>query len=198
VQGLLIGLAVAAPVGPIGVLFIRRTLADGFAAGMAAGTGTALADGLYAAAAGFGLTVAMQTLGTLDLPLRIAGLLFMAWLGVSTFRAVPAAEPAGLTPARAVALGAQTFALTMANPATILSFVAIFAGFGITAAAPADATALVAGTFTGSLLWWLTLGATLTIIRHRLTPQTMVWINRTAGAAMLGFALVLALSLLGI
>ena len=89
----------------------------------------------------------------------------------------------------ALVVFAQTFALTLANPATIISFAAIFAGLGLSAAAtPARAATLVAGTFSGSLAWWIMLSGAITLVRHRLTPAALAWINRTAGGLLIAFA----------
>jgi LysE type translocator len=122
-RGLVIGFSIAAPVGPIGVLCIRRTLADGRAAGFFSGLGAATADALYGAVAAFGLTAISSVLIGQATWLRLGGGLFLCYLGIKTFLARPAAEA---TPARATGLiGAyvSTLLLTLANPTTILSFV---------------------------------------------------------------------------
>jgi threonine/homoserine/homoserine lactone efflux protein len=190
-RGLAIGLFIAAPVGPIGVLCIRRTLADGRAAGFVSGLGAATADALYGAVAAFGLTAISDALIAHATWLRLGGGLFLCYLGVRTFLASPPAEPA---PARAAGLAGayvSTLALTLANPTTILSFVAVFAGLG--AATRADsyrgATVLVLGVFLGSALWWLFLSGGVGWLGGRLAPGMLTWINRLSGLVIGGFGL---------
>ena len=188
VRGLVIGFSIAAPVGPIGVLCIRRTLADGRATGLAVGLGAAAADAVYGAVAGFGLTAVSSLLVSQQGLLRLVGGLFLCYLGVGTFLARPAAEAARVGGAGLLGAFTSTFGLTLANPATILSFVAVFAGFGIAAANGwRDATILVAGVFLGSALWWLLLSGTVGALRSRLTPEALRWVNRLSGLVLLGF-----------
>jgi threonine/homoserine/homoserine lactone efflux protein len=194
-RGLVIGLSIAAPVGPIGVLCIRRTLTDGRAAGFCSGLGAATADALYGAVAAFGLTAISGVLVGHSTWLRLGGGLFLCYLGIKTFLAPPATEA---TPARGTGLvGAyvSTLFLTLANPTTILFFVAIFAGFGAAARADsyAGATVLVLGVFLGSALWWLCLSGGVGWIGRRLAPRTIIWINRLSGVVIGGFG-VLALA----
>src|SRR3712207_555148 len=157
-RGLILGFSIAAPVGPIGVLCIRRTLLNGRAVGFVSGLGAATADAFYVAVAGFGLTVVAELLRSQELWLRLLGGLYLCYLGVSMYRARPATE-VGVT--RAVTLGPayfSTLALTLTNPATILSFTAIFAGFLSRGDQSYTATSLlVLGVFLGSALWWLAL-----------------------------------------
>ncbi len=187
--GLLIGFAVAAPVGPIGVLCIRRTLADGRAAGFVSGLGAATADALYGAVAAFGLTAVSGLLLGQATWLRLAGGLFLCGLGVRTFTAAPAREAAPVRGAGLVAAYASTLALTLANPATILSFVALFAGVGaaLGTASYATAGALVLGVFLGSAAWWLLLSGGVGWLGRRLAPGALRWVNRGSGLLIGGF-----------
>lgn len=188
VRGLVIGFSIAAPVGPIGVLCIRRTLADGRATGLAVGLGAAAADAVYGAVAGFGLTAASALLVRQQDLLRLVGGLFLCYLGARTFLARPAEQAARVGGAGLLGAFTATFGLTLANPATILSFVAVFAGFGIAAATGwRDATVLVAGVFLGSALWWLLLSGTVGALRARLDPRALRWVNRLSGLVLLGF-----------
>jgi threonine/homoserine/homoserine lactone efflux protein len=190
VRGLVIGFSIAAPVGPIGVLCIRRTLSEGRATGLAVGLGAAAADAVYGAIAGFGLTAVSALLVRQQGLLRVVGGLFLGYLGIRTFVSRPAAEAA---PA-AVGIGlfgafAATFALTLANPATILSFVAVFAGLGIAGAGSwRDAALIVAGVFLGSAAWWLILSGVVGALRSRVHPGTLRWVNRISGAVLLVFS----------
>jgi threonine/homoserine/homoserine lactone efflux protein len=197
-RGLLIGFSIAAPVGPIGLLCIRRTLADGRAAGLVSGLGAATADALYGAIAGFGLTVVSGLLISQQGWLRLIGGLFLLYLGARTFLARPA-EQAALVGGRAGLAGAyaSTFALTLTNPATILSFVAIFAGLGLASEASgsyAEATLLVLGVFVGSALWWMLLSGGVSLLRSRVDTRALVWINRASGAIIVAFGLLALLA----
>lgn len=191
-KSLLVGLAIAAPLGPIGALCIQRTLARGFWAGAAGGLGTAAADATYAAAAAAGFAAFSAFLARISLPLGLGGgafLLWLAWQGWprGTVSAAPAraAEGRGL-----VATAATTWALTMTNPATILSFAAIFAGLGLAdAAGPLSALLVVTGIFAGSMLWWVFLSGTVAALHHRLPAGFATWTARLSSLMMAGFGL---------
>ena len=193
-KGLAIGFAIAAPVGPIGVLCIRRTFAEGRAAGLATGLGAATADACYGAVAGFGLTaVSSFLLGYQDL-LRLGGGVFLCGLGLKTFLSRPAAAGARM-PGKGLAQAyATTVMLTLTNPATILSFIAVFAGAGLgqQSAGTAEALAIVAGVFVGSAAWWLLLSALVSLLRERVSLGALAWVNRVSGAVITAFG-VLAL-----
>lgn len=200
-RGILLGLAVAAPVGPIGVLCIQRSLAGGFWMGFSGGIGTAVADALYAALAAAGFAVLLG--GNLGMAgpvpvqqiLQWGGALFIAWLGWRTFSA-PAAEGAANAPlmGHPLRLFAVTFALTMSNPATISSFAALFAGLGLAADPTFGAAAsAVAGVFIGSLLWWALLSGGIAALRHRVGAEMRRWINRIAGLVLILFAIALVI-----
>jgi len=187
VRGLVIGFSIAAPVGPIGVLCIRRTLADGRAIGLAVGLGAAVADAMYGAVAGFGLTAISALLVRRQDLLRGVGGLFLCYLGARTFLATPADRAARVAGGGLVGAFTATFALTLANPATILSFVAVFAGFGVAAASWRDATVLVAGVFLGSALWWLMLSGAVAALRSRFDQRALRWVNRLSGLVLFAF-----------
>jgi threonine/homoserine/homoserine lactone efflux protein len=191
VRGLLTGVSIAAPVGPIGILCIRRTLCDGSAAGLVSGLGAATADAFYGCVAGFGLTFVSDLLVQQQLWFRLVGGVFLCYLGVKTFLSVPVekvtlSQESGLL--RAYAL---TFFLTLTNPVTILSFAAIFAGLGLANAEQSflSAAVLVAGVFAGSALWWLTLSGGVNILRTRLSLAVLRWVNRLSGCVIVGFGL---------
>jgi threonine/homoserine/homoserine lactone efflux protein len=193
-KGLLLGVSIAAPVGPIGLLCIRRTLSQGQRVGLVSGLGAATADGLYGLIAAFGLTVIAQVLVAQLSYLKLLGGLFLCYLGLSTLLAKPATVAA--TPA-ATAQGLagaylSTLGLTLTNPATILSFIAIFAGLGI--ADPdqgrIEAGVMVIGVFLGSALWWLALSWGVNLFRASLNPQRLRWLNKLAGGAIFAFGVV--------
>lgn len=197
-RGMVIGVSIAAPVGPIGLLCIRRSLADGMAVGLATGLGAATADAVYGAVAGFGLAAVTALILEAQVPLRLFGGLLLLWLAWGTLRAEPAKGAAQVDGRRGLAGAfASTFVLTLANPATIISFAAVFGALGVGGGpgGGAAAAALVAGVFLGSALWWLILTVGVGLVRARVTPALMRWINRVSGAVLGGFGLAALMSL---
>ncbi len=196
-KGIMLGLSIAAPVGPIGVLCIRRTLAEGRLVGFVSGLGAATADALYGSVAAFGLVFVANTLVSQQGWLRLIGGVFLCYLGVRTFLARPVEDTA---PSRAGGLlGAyvSTLFLTLTNPLTILSFAAVFAGLGLASGAGnyVSSGVLVLGVFTGSALWWLLLSSGVGLFRARLGTQALRWVNRVSGIIILAFGLTALLSL---
>lgn len=194
-RGLVIGFSIAAPVGPIGVLCIRRTLSDGRAAGFVSGLGAATADALYGCVAAFGLTAISSVLVQQQMALRIVGGAFLLYLGVRTLLSRPAAQAAPATAVGLLGAYASTFFLTVTNPMTILSFAAVFAGLGLGTSNHdyGAASTLVAGVFIGSAAWWLLLSVGLGLFRERVGPQYLRWVNRISGLIIIAFG-VLALA----
>lgn len=192
IQGIGLGLAIAAPVGPIGLLCIRRSLTGGQWMGLATGMGAATADGLYGAIAGFGLTAASELLVEQADWLKLFGGLFLCYLGLKALLSTPPATAAVLSGQGLLGAYASTFILTLTNPATILSFIAIFAGLGIVSADRNWFLSLiiVVGVFLGSALWWICLSWGVARFKQRLTPSRLVWLNRLAGAAIFIFGVV--------
>nr|WP_233097858.1 LysE family translocator [Dictyobacter vulcani] len=197
-RGLLIGLSVAAVVGPMSVLCIQRTLHKGLRYGLISGLGVATADGLYGVIAGFGLTVIATFLLNQQTWVRIIGGIFLIYLGIKTLLTRPAEKAATATGASSF-LGAylSTFLLTLTNPLTILSFAAIFAGLGVGSTKNSIMTALlvVIGVFLGSTLWWCLLIGGVSLVREKFTPQWMLWINRISGLVIMIFGLLALFSL---
>lgn len=190
-RGILIGFSIAAPVGPIGVLCIRRTLADGRTSGLASGLGAATADAIYGCVAGFGLTFVSSLLVGQQVWLRLVGGAFLCYLGVKTFLARPAEQAASARGNGLMGAYASTFFLTLTNPMTILSFAAIFAGLGAGDAGGSYrlAVLLVLGVFLGSALWWLLLSSVASVLRARLTARALAWVNKLSGVIVAGFGL---------
>ena len=186
IKGLVIGFSIAAPVGPIGVLCIRRSLAHGPKTGFVTGLGAATADVVYGAIAGFGLTAITNVLVGQKLWLGILGGIFLCYLGLRTFIARPA-EAANAAEARGLlAAYGSTLALTLTNPATILSFAAVFVGIG-GVGSYSGASMLVAGVFLGSAAWWLTLSFGIGMFRSRVTTAHLRLVNRLSGLILFGF-----------
>jgi threonine/homoserine/homoserine lactone efflux protein len=187
-KGLGIGFCIAAPVGPIGLLCIRRTLARGHASGLVSGLGAATADAMYGSIAGFGLTAVSAFLIREEAAFRLVGGLFLLYLGIATMRARPAAEAEKASDGGRLRDYLSTLFLTLTNPLTILSFAAIFAGLGIVRAqSHAAAGRLVLGVFLGSAAWWLILSRAVGAVRERFNPPVMRWVNVLSGLAICGF-----------
>lgn len=197
-KGIVIGFSIAAPVGPIGVLCIRRTLADGRVAGLLSGLGAATADALYGCVAGFGMTLISSFLVSQQSWIRLIGGAFLCYLGVRTLLTKPAQEPADVKKKGLLGSYASTFFLTLTNPMTILSFAAIFAGLGLASLETnySSAGILVLGVFCGSAAWWLLLSGVVGFFREKFNLKAMQWVNRISGVIILGFGVFALISLI--
>jgi threonine/homoserine/homoserine lactone efflux protein len=194
-RGFVIGLAIAAPVGAIGLLCIRRTLAYGRLVGLVTGLGAATADAVYGAIAALGLTSVAVFLENAQTPLRLVGGAFLIYLGWRTFVSRPTVAALADRPGNLVGMFASTCALTLANPSTIISFAAIFAGLGLTGSTGlTSALLMVAGVFLGSATWWLILSSGVGLLRGVMTPERLLWVNRASGVliALLGIGAMLS------
>jgi threonine/homoserine/homoserine lactone efflux protein len=185
VRGILLGIVIAAPVGPIGLLCIRRTLEGGVVMGFATGLGAALADGLFGAIAAFGVQAMTDWLAGHQTTFRLVGGVVMLIIAFKSFTAEP--HPREIKRDIRTALGgfAVGLGLTLTNPVTIFAFVAIFAGFGLGGelSGNREAMTLVLGVFLGSALWFLTLSSGVAMVRHMISDNVFRLINR--GAAVL-------------
>lgn len=197
VKGLVIGFSIAAPVGPIGMLCIRRTLGNGRVAGLLSGLGAATADAIYGCIAGFGVVFVSTILLTQQVWLRLVGGLFLCYLGARTFLASPEERISATNPLGLAGIYLSTFFLTLTNPMTIISFAAIFAALGVgnTSGSYISAVTLVVGVFVGSALWWLILSSIVSLFRSKLQPGWLKWVNRLSGLVILGFGVLAILSL---
>lgn len=190
-QAAVIGVLIAAPVGPIGLLTMQRTLERGLAAGLATGPGAAAADAVYGAVGAFSVRWLIDGLTQAKTPLALGGgalLLVLAW---RTWHAPQAHTAALATPAMRGAfwgLAAGTFMLTLANPATIVSFIAVFGSLGGGRPSLPSPLWMVAGVLVGSAAWWLLLTGTIAYQRQRFTPACLR-INRASALLLGGFAL---------
>ena len=196
-RGFVIGLAIAAPVGPIGILCIRRTLSGGRIAGLVTGLGAATADALYGAVAAFGLTLLTNFLVDQQDLLRIVGAGFLIFIGVRTMRAEPATEAAAIQGRGLLGAYLSTFFLTLTNPLTILSFASIFTALGATGEriGGANPMILVQGVFLGSAAWWLLLSSAVSFFREKVSGDRFLWINRGAGTVLIIFGILALLQL---
>lgn len=190
-KGLAIGFSIAAPVGPIGVLCIRRTLSSGRTIGLLSGLGAATADAFYGSIAAFGLTAISTFLVQQQVLLRLVGGAFLCFLGLRALFSRPSALSAAATPRSRLNAYASTFLLTLSNPLTILSFAAIFAGLGLAAETHSYPSAglMVLGVFIGSSAWWLILSGVTSLLKSRLGLAGLTWVNRISGVIILGFGI---------
>lgn len=200
-RGWLLGLAIAAPVGPIGILCIKRSLTQGWRFGLVSGLGAATADGIYGCIAGFGLTVVSQFLVAQQFWLQLVGGLFLIYLGIRTLREALAQAthlddnpPEDNTPSRPLEVSlfkaySSTLLLTLTNPVTILSFAAMFAGLGMTTSNRIGSSLLVSGVFSGSACWWLLLCSGVSLLRQRIASKQLRWINGASAGILLVFGI---------
>lgn len=188
-KGLAFGFILAATVGPMWVLCLRRAIAFGPGVGLASGMGIALADGFYGAVAAFGLTAISGFLLAYSFWIGLIGAAFLIYLALRTLLAATSVEETSEAPLSLSAAFLSTLGLTLTNPPTILAFAAIFAGLGLVSSADyAAAGLIVAGVFLGSALWWVILAFAAGKLRARLGPGLFRAINIVAGVSILGFA----------
>jgi threonine/homoserine/homoserine lactone efflux protein len=198
-KGVAIGFSIAAPVGPIGVLCIRRTITQGRIAGIISGLGAATADAIYGCVAAFGLTYISTLLISHRFWLQLIGGLFLLYLGEKVILAKPEVQPVEQKRNNLAGNYASSFILTLTNPVTILAFAAIFAGFGLatTGGDYRSALSIILGVFIGSSAWWIVLSIIIGVFREKFTSRGLLWVNRISGIILVGFgimAVILALS----
>ncbi len=192
IKGLIFGFSIAMPVGPIGILCIRRSLAAGWRAGLLTGMGAATADAVYGCIAGFGLAGIAGILVGQRIWIQLIGGLFLCYLGLHILLASSRQHRPVDAPAGAARGYLSALMLTLTNPMTILSFTAVFAGMGLGSADSRHLGAgwLVAGVFTGSMAWWLILSSASCLFNARMNPRAMGWINAISGLLLTGLGLV--------
>ena len=206
ISGLVIGLIVAVPIGPVNLICIRRTLAFGPSNGFMAGLGAAAGDGVFAIVTGFGLTAVSQLIEGFSIPLEMAGGALLLFFGWHTFFTNPHLRDADKLVYRQNGAGslagamASTFALTITNPATLLAFAGLIAGFGGLAGARepsfVSAAFVVAGVIGGSTSWWLTLTTVVGLFHARIDDGVMHVINRVSGFLIASFGVAVLTHLL--
>jgi threonine/homoserine/homoserine lactone efflux protein len=197
--GFLIGIVVAAPVGPVNVLCIQRAIARGFWGGLAAGLGAMLGDGLIALCAALGVGAISGAVTTHRAAIQIVGGLALMAFGLKLYvtdppRELEKSENGGAGTLLDYAWDIpKTFLLTITNPGAVLGLFAIFGGISsyVEVKGRADALWMVAAIMCGSLAWWLWLSYFIGRVRHRLAPSWLSVINKRAGILLVGFGVVL-------
>jgi len=197
-KGVVVGLSMAVPVGPIGILCIRRTLLEGRLSGFVSALGLATADVLFGCIAGFGLTFISDFLISQQFWLRLIGGLFLCAIGLKVFMTEFVEREAPLRGKGLVGAYTSMFFLTLTYPMTILIFLGVFAGLGIGSARGnyLSIAALVLGVFTGSMLWWAILSSFIGSLRDKFKTQNWLWVNKISGILITGFGLAVLLSLI--
>ena len=196
-KGIFIGFAMAVPIGPIGIMCIRKTLTEGRIRGLIIGLGAATADLLYGCVAAFGITIISSTLESQRIWIRLVGGTLILFLGVRTYRAQPTDPKFQIHSSRMLASYLSTVFLTLTNPLTIFAFIAVFAALGLgSGLGYFSASALVAGVFIGSCLWFLLLSSGVTLFRKKLDVVGLKWVNRIAGILIIISGVIAIVSLL--
>jgi threonine/homoserine/homoserine lactone efflux protein len=197
-RGVAIGFSVAAPVGPIGILCIHRTLSDGWSTGMLSGLGAACADMVYGGIAAFGIRAVSEFLLNQQVWIRTVGGLFLIYLGIRTIISVPSEREMPSSQRGLLGVFLSTFLLTLTNPMTILSFGAMFAGFGLLNEGVSYSVSglIVLGVFLGSGLWWFLLSGGVNLLRTRFSVSLLKWVNRLSGGVITTFGVIIILSAL--
>ena len=185
------GMAIAAPVGPINVLCASRTLSKGRISGLLSGLGAATADAFYGAIAAFSITLVIDFLHREEFWIRVVGGILLVIIGVMYVRKPPQALKHEDPGESAHSDYASTLLLTLTNPTTVLSYLAVLTALGMADQRPWWLSfLLVAGIFCGSMLWWIILVLVVNRLRDRFTDRTVAWMNRIAGLAIGGFGIV--------
>lgn len=196
IEGLVIGFVVAVPIGPLGLLCINRALSSGPVYGLSSGLGVATADAIAAGVAVLGLTLVSAFLIDQQIWLRLIGGIFLCYLGTRIYLTTPREEVPSNNINGLLGAFASTLFLTLSNPLTILSFVAIYAGWGVENLSENyfAAAVLTVGVFSGSSLWWVALTSGLAAFRDRFSLRLLGWIHRISGGMIAGFGAVVLLS----
>ncbi len=196
IKGFIIGFSIAAPVGPIGILCIQRTLSGGNVQGLVTGLGAATADAIYGFIAAFGLTFISNFLVEQSVWFRLIGGLFLCYLGIKAFLSKPQDQALSLGNRTPFSAYGTTFFLTLTNPVTILFFAGVFAGLGMVSESIQYTSAglMVIGVFIGSGAWWLILSGATSILRNKINDHKLAWVNKISGLVILAFGVAAILS----
>jgi threonine/homoserine/homoserine lactone efflux protein len=201
IKGVIIGLAIGAPVGPIGIICIHRILAKGRECGLASGLGAATADALYGFIVGFGLIFIENLLVNHQDWLRPLGGLIVCGLGLKTYLSHPdESRGNGINGLSLLRAYTSVFFLTFTNPVTLLATAAIFVGLGVAGVSGnlAHTGLLVLGIFSGSAFWWILLSGTIGLIQAKSNNHVLLWINRVSGVLLIVFGVLIMLNMVGL
>ncbi|MFA6066331.1 MAG: LysE family transporter [Candidatus Babeliaceae bacterium] len=200
IQGIIIGISLAAPIGPLSIICIRRSLTDRFMASVAVALGAATADALFGFIAIFGVTTISAFLMHHNALLRFVGGLFLGYLGITTLQRTSVTTTSGNKSQFLITIYLSTFILTLTNPLTIVAFGALFTVFGITELVNNYTTALplISGIFCGSATWFIFLSTFIHLFKNNWKPGTLTLINKISGIGLIVFACIAFMSILKI
>ncbi len=185
-KGLLVGFGLAVPIGPVGIMCIRKTLMERHSRGLMTGLGAATADSLYGGIAAFGLTFITDIIAGHQFWLHLVGGILLLALGIKTYLVTHERPWHPFDNRGVVGSYLAAFLLAVSNPVTVFAFIAVFAAFGLgNKAAFATRCMLVCGVFTGSFLWFVALGHVATVFRHKLDEGGFKWVNRVSGVLII-------------
>lgn len=190
-KGFVAGLFIAAPVGPVALLCVKRAMYYGAAGGLAAGLGAALADAFFGAVAGFGVAAVSGFLLEHAEQIRLVGGVILVALGIHLFFSKTKPSENGASSRGLIGTFFTTFMLTVTNPITILSFITVFASLGLAGVSMdyAEAGVLVAAVFLGSAFWWIAISAIVVFWRGKIGFEWMPTIKRWSGVLIVGFGI---------
>lgn len=203
IRGAFVGMTLAVPVGPVGVLCLRRTLNYGWLAGLFSGLGAATADAIFGLIATFSLTIVTDFLRDWHDFLMVGAGLLLLYLGIKALRHLPSYEGKleegssnGVGVHRLVGYYVSTLLLLLYHPISLIAFISVFASFGVVPEGSGRMPhyMLVLGVFVGSAAWWLGIGGLAALLRSRLRATHFRWINLISGAILSGFGLALLIS----
>lgn len=197
-KGILVGFIIAAPIGPTAILCIKRSLSGYYILALLTGLGAGLADTVYGAIAGFSLAGIADFIEAYNFYLRLFGGVLVTWIGISIFRTPLRPNDDGRKEGDTLLHGfTSAFFLTLSNPITLVVFAAAFAAIGVGPLEDSlvQASVLVLGVFIGASGWWLTLVTCITLMHHKISDRQLLWINRSSGIMLVGFALYILFTL---
>jgi threonine/homoserine/homoserine lactone efflux protein len=183
IQGIVIGLTLAVPIGPISLLCIQRTIADGRLHGVISGLGVSTADSFYAAITVLGLTAISSLIVTYQYLFRSLAGVILVLIGIRVFMLVPAGVSEKSEHETYFKDYLSMVVIAIANPMTLIFFLVILPGFGVIIQESAflPATGFVAGVFFGSAIWWIILCGSIGSVRSRISVKNLGLINRISG-----------------
>lgn len=196
-KGLLIGIIIALPFGPIGVMCMQHSVIRGMTYGLVAGLGAALADAMFGALAGFGVSMSSEFLEANQILLQIIGAVFLCFLGVKSYFSLPKSVAEVEDSESFQKIFAGTFILTLTNPFTLLCFAGIYTGLGICLSGEGVLATLVlsAGVFVGSAFWWILISFGMSLLKHKVDLKWVGNINRISGIVLICFGLAASLAI---
>lgn len=192
-KGVVTGLAVSIPLGPLGILCIQRTVNKNWKSGIFSGIGIAMADTVYAFVAGFSLSIIVDFIRTYELYFKLVGFFVLLLLGIYIFRSNPTKQIQDYQRKGSSHLQdfLTTFLVTLSNPLSVFVFIAIFTGYSIVLqfSQPLEALLMIGGIFMGGSLWWFIITGFANLFRHKFTINTLYWANRIIGLGVIVIAI---------